>query len=222
MRRAAGRRLPRRGFVDGRGCRPSVAVRAGAPNAATTSCFSVVREPPACALTTRPSPPTSATRSSGRTAVAALLAMHDAPAAQADAVLGFDRTVFVPSIAVTLPTSRRHPPVVAPEHGALGAVTAPDAALSAAVALPRADRLRPRALGIRADSRRVDRRIRRGLSGALAKDIRLAEVPLTALKPRPAGGGARGGARDGGGSGIGQAVAVRRRRAAGRTLRASP
>ena len=37
----------RRGFVDGRACRlPSVIVRAGAPNAATTSCFSgVIREP---------------------------------------------------------------------------------------------------------------------------------------------------------------------------------
>ena len=95
----------RRGFVDGRGCRlPSVAVRAGAPNAATTSCFSsVVREPLAGAPTT--SPVAADVRhavTSGRTAVAALLAMHDAPAAQADAVLGFDRTVFVPSIAVTL------------------------------------------------------------------------------------------------------------------------
>ena len=130
----------RRGFIDGRGCRlPSVAVRAGAPNAATTSCFSsVVREPLAGAPTT--SPVAADVRhavTSGRTAVAALLAMHDAPAAQADAVLGFDRTVFVPSIAVTLAdleaATRR---VVAPEcHGALGAVTyAPDENLSAAVA----------------------------------------------------------------------------------------
>lgn len=37
----------RRGFVDGRACRlPTVIVRAGEPNAATTGCFSsIVREP---------------------------------------------------------------------------------------------------------------------------------------------------------------------------------
>ena len=38
---------PRRKFIDGRGVRlPTVVVRAGAPNAATTGCFSgVIREP---------------------------------------------------------------------------------------------------------------------------------------------------------------------------------
>ena len=37
-----------------------------------------------------------------RTAAAALMAMHELPVARADEVLGFDRVVFIPSIAVTL------------------------------------------------------------------------------------------------------------------------
>ena len=210
----------RRGFVDGRGCRlPSVAVRAGAPNAATTSCFSsVVREPLAGAPTT--SPVAADVRhavTSGRTAVAALLAMHDAPAAQADAVLGFDRTVFVPSIALTLAdleaATRR---VVAPEcHGALGAVTyAPDEKLSAAVASfpARIDCGRARALGIRADlsAESIVREYAEDFPAALAKDVRLAEAPPMAPRPRPKPAAERAVALvTGGGSGIGQAVAVR-------------
>ena len=51
----------RRSFVDGRGARlPTVVVRAGAPNAATTSCFSgVVREPLAGVEAVMPIAPTS-------------------------------------------------------------------------------------------------------------------------------------------------------------------
>ena len=143
--------------------------------------------------------------------------MHDAPAAKADAVLGFDRTVFVPSIAVTLAdleaATRR---VVAPEcHGALGAVTyAPDEKLSAAVASfpARIDCGRARALGIRADlsAESIVREYAEDFPAALAKDVRLAEAPPMAPRPRPKPAAERAVALvTGGGSGIGQAVAVR-------------
>ena len=95
----------RRGFVDGRGCRlPSVVVRAGAPNAATTGCFSsVVREPLAGVDAVAPIGATVRHAvTSTRVAVGSLLGMHETPAATADAVLGYDRTVFVPSASVSL------------------------------------------------------------------------------------------------------------------------
>ena len=72
-----------------------------------------------------------------RTAVASLLGMHELPAARVDEVLGFDRTVFIPSLAVSLAElTAAVQRVVAPEsHGALGRVTyQEDATLSAAVA----------------------------------------------------------------------------------------
>ena len=72
-----------------------------------------------------------------RTAVASLLAVHELPASRVDHVLGFDRTIFIPSLAVSLAeliaAVKR---VVAPEsHAALGRVTYEEnAQLSAAVA----------------------------------------------------------------------------------------
>eukprot|EP00964_Phaeocystis_antarctica_P071742 scaffold43823_cov57-Phaeocystis_antarctica.AAC.1 len=130
----------RRGFVDGRACRlPSVVVRAGAPNAATTGAYSsVVREPLAGLDTTSAIGPDVRHAVTGhRTAVASLVGVHELPAARVDEVLGFDRTVFIPSLAVSLAeliaAVKR---VVAPEsHAALGHVTyEEDAQLSAAVA----------------------------------------------------------------------------------------
>ena len=84
----------RRGFVDGRGIRlPSVVVRAGAPNAATTSCFSaVVREPLAGVDVVSPiDSEVKHAVTSHRTAVDCLLQMHELAAETVDSVLGFDR-----------------------------------------------------------------------------------------------------------------------------------
>ena len=95
----------RRSFVDGRAVRlPSVIVRAGAPNAATTSCFSsVVREPLAGVDTVAPiDANVRHAVTSHRTALDALLKMHELPAAAVEAGLGYDRTAFVPCTAVTL------------------------------------------------------------------------------------------------------------------------
>ena len=72
-----------------------------------------------------------------RTAVDALLTLHDASAAEADAVLGFDRTVFVPSAPLTLAelTDSVKRAVDPAAHGALGEVSyaAADRNLTAAV-----------------------------------------------------------------------------------------
>ncbi len=95
----------RRGFVDGRGVRlPTVLVRAGAPNAATTGCFSaVIREPLAGDGVIAPiSPHVKHAVTSYRTAVDCLVGMHELEAEAVDSVLGYDRTVFVPSTALSL------------------------------------------------------------------------------------------------------------------------
>ncbi|KAH8056058.1 GDP-mannose 4,6 dehydratase [Aureococcus anophagefferens] len=95
----------RKGFVDGRGVRlPSVVVRAGAPNAATTGVYSgVVRETLAGVDTASPiAGGVKHAVAGARSAVASLVAAHDAPAATADAVLGYDRTVFLRSTAVSI------------------------------------------------------------------------------------------------------------------------
>ena len=130
----------RRGFIDGRACRlPTVAVRPGAPNAATTGDFSsVVREPLAGQRATpRLDAHMPHAVTSYRTAVDALLTLHDASAAEADAVLGFDRTVFVPSAPLTLAelTDSVKRAVDPAAHGALGEVSyaAADRNLTAAV-----------------------------------------------------------------------------------------
>lgn len=95
----------RRGFVDGRGVRlPSIVVRAGSPNAATTSCFSsVIREPLSgvdVVLPIAAHVPHAVT--SKRAAINAMIIVHDTTRADIDAVLGFDRTVFLPAVALSL------------------------------------------------------------------------------------------------------------------------
>ena len=95
----------RRDFLDGRGVRlPTVLVRAGAPNAATTSCFSgVVREPLRGQDAIMPIGPHVLHAATGyRAAIAGILSVHDADPKKVDELLGFDRTVFLPSRAVSL------------------------------------------------------------------------------------------------------------------------
>ena len=95
----------RREFVDGRGVRlPSVVVRAGAPNAATTGCFSsVVREPLSGVDVSLPVGPDLYHAVTGyRAAVGGMLAVHDAPSGVVDELLGYDRTVFLPTRSVSL------------------------------------------------------------------------------------------------------------------------
>ncbi len=149
----------RKGFVDGRGCRlPTVIVRAGAPNAATTGCYSaVVREVLAGRDVCLPiGADVTHAVTSHRAAVGCLLGLHEVAAPSADAVLGFDRTVFVPSAAVTLTqlddAVRR---VVHPDsHGKLGGVSYDvDEELSATVgSFPaQIDCGRATALGLSAD-----------------------------------------------------------------------
>jgi NAD(P)-dependent dehydrogenase (short-subunit alcohol dehydrogenase family) len=95
----------RRGFVDARGLRlPTIVVRAGAPNAATTGCFSgVIREPLSGVDVELPIAKTVPHAVTGkRAAVAAMLILHDAKLTQIEQVLGFDRTVFIPAVALSL------------------------------------------------------------------------------------------------------------------------
>jgi NAD(P)-dependent dehydrogenase (short-subunit alcohol dehydrogenase family) len=95
----------RRGFVDARALRlPTIVVRAGTPNAATTSCFSsVIREPLSgidVELPIAKDVPHAVTGK--RAAIAAMLLLHDAPLSKIEDVLGFDRTIFLPAVALSL------------------------------------------------------------------------------------------------------------------------
>jgi NAD(P)-dependent dehydrogenase (short-subunit alcohol dehydrogenase family) len=95
----------RRQFVDGRGVRlPSVIVRAGEPNAATTSCFSsVVREPLAGKEAIMPIGRDVFHAVTGyKQAIDGMLAVHEAMPDLVDKLLGFDRTVFLPTRSVSL------------------------------------------------------------------------------------------------------------------------
>jgi D-erythronate 2-dehydrogenase len=95
----------RRGFVDGRGIRlPTIIVRAGAPNAATTGCFSgVIREPLAGVDVTLPLAPDVRHAVTGmRAAIAAMVLLHNTPLNLIEKQLGFDRTVFLPATALSL------------------------------------------------------------------------------------------------------------------------
>jgi D-erythronate 2-dehydrogenase len=95
----------RRGFVDGRGIRlPTIIVRAGAPNAATTGCFSgVVREPLAGVDVTLPLAPDVLHAVTGmRAAIDAMTILHNTPLSMIEQQLGFDRTVFLPATALSL------------------------------------------------------------------------------------------------------------------------
>ena len=95
----------RRGFVDGRGVRlPSVIVRAGVPNAATTSCFSsVIREPLSGKEAIMPIGPNVRHAVTGyRAAIGGMMAVHEARPEDVDRLLGYDRTVFLPTRSISL------------------------------------------------------------------------------------------------------------------------
>jgi NAD(P)-dependent dehydrogenase (short-subunit alcohol dehydrogenase family) len=194
----------RRGFVDGRGVRlPSVIVRAGAPNAAVTGCFSsVIREPLAGSKTVAPIEAHIKHAVTGhRTAVESIVSMHELPAAEADAVLGFDRTVFAPSLVES--------------RGALGAVRyEPDERLSQAVASfpTKVDCRRASALGLTgdADAAAIIRQYAQDFPGAIHPSVRIVDEGMGA--PIDDGAGESDAAVvlvTGGGSGIGRAVALR-------------
>jgi hypothetical protein len=91
--------------VDARGIRlPTIVVRAGAPNAATTGCFSgVVREPLSGVDVELPiarNVPHAVTGK--RAAISAMIRLHDVPYRKIQEVLGFDRTIFLPAVALSL------------------------------------------------------------------------------------------------------------------------
>ena len=95
----------RRGFVDARALRlPSIVVRAGVPNAATTGCFSaVVRDPLSGVDVELPIArhvPHAVTGT--RAAISAMILLHDKERTIIEQVLGFDRTVFLPAVALSL------------------------------------------------------------------------------------------------------------------------
>ena len=213
----------RRGFVDGRACRlPTVIVRAGVPNAATTACFSsVVREPLAGLDTVAPvDANVRHAVTSHRTAIDALLTLHELPAAQADRILGFDRTVFAPCTAVTLSELEAavRAVVATSAHGALGRVTyEPQPALSAAVASfpSRVDSSRALALGMAPslDATAMVRAYVEDFPSALANGVKVPPAALVPSTPAEAA-AARGKSLSvalitGGGTGIGRAVALR-------------
>lgn len=83
---------------------PSVIVRAGAPNAATTSCFSsIVREPLSGKDVVVPIGRDINHAVTGyKSAIQGMLAIHNAMPAKVDELLGFDRTVFLPTRSVSL------------------------------------------------------------------------------------------------------------------------
>lgn len=96
----------RKGFVDGRAGRlPTIIVRAGKPNGATTGCFSgVIREPLAGIDVELPiSGDVTHACGSYRTIAKNLLRLHEAsPAAMSK--LGVDRTINMPALTVSLAT----------------------------------------------------------------------------------------------------------------------
>ena len=96
----------RRNFCDGRAVRlPTIVVRAGLPNAATTSCYSsIIREPLAGRdLVAIPiSHDVTHAVTSTRAAIRAILQLYTVPKDRVDAVCGYDRTIFIPATSVTL------------------------------------------------------------------------------------------------------------------------
>ena len=95
----------RRGFINGRALRlPTIAVRAGKPNAATTGCYSaVLREPLAGVDVVLPiAPHVTHAITSARAAIQGMMILHDTPLSKIQQVLGYDRTVFLPAQAISL------------------------------------------------------------------------------------------------------------------------
>lgn len=97
--------MTRRGFIDGRVARlPTVIVRPGLPNAASTSCFSgIVREPLAGIDITIPvRKDLNHTIIGLRCCVQNILNMHEISLERMEMLCGSDRAVNLPSLSVTL------------------------------------------------------------------------------------------------------------------------
>eukprot|EP00588_Corethron_pennatum_P007089 CAMPEP_0194295244 /NCGR_PEP_ID=MMETSP0169-20130528/52967_1 /TAXON_ID=218684 /ORGANISM="Corethron pennatum, Strain L29A3" /LENGTH=635 /DNA_ID=CAMNT_0039044367 /DNA_START=19 /DNA_END=1926 /DNA_ORIENTATION=+ len=207
----------RRGFLDGRAVRlPTVAVRAGAPNAATTSCFSaVVREPLGGSPVTLPiGPDVAHAVTSVRAAVGAMLVLHDAEKGLVEEVLGFDRTVFLPARALSMRNLEEGLlKIVTPDaHRYLGKISYEvDEKLSAVVASfpTKIDAARAKALGVpdAPDAETIVREYAADFPSALHAEIKI--VPRKETRPVRAAVTERVAVITGGGSGIGRAVALR-------------
>lgn len=116
----------RRGLVETRALRlPTIVVRAGAPNAATTSCFSsVVREPLNGVDVVLPIASHVRHAVTGkRHAIQALVQLHNATPQQIQETLGFDRTVFLPAVALSLGNLQEALYQVASDVHKLGKIT---------------------------------------------------------------------------------------------------
>lgn len=209
----------RRGFIDGRGVRlPSVVVRAGAPNAATTSCFSaVVREPLAGKEAIMPVGPDVFHAVTGyRAAIGGMLAVHEAKEEDVDRLLGFDRTVFLPTRAVSLRQleDSMKKVVTIEARRCLGKVVyQEDQQLSNIVASfpTKVDSRRALALGAPPTPEIEDiiREYCEDFSSALAEGVALEKIQAVDDRATQADTNRIVALISGGGSGIGRAVAVR-------------
>ena len=205
----------RRGFVDARGLRlPTIVVRAGAPNAATTGCFSgVIREPLAGVPVLLPIAkhvPHAVT--GARAAIAAMMTLHDAELRQIEQVLGYDRTVFLPAVALSLGDLQDalDKVVTKDTHDKLGKITYDvDENLSAVVgSFPtNIDASRAHELGIppAPDAEQLVREYIEDFGSAVAEGVEIAPKTEAAL----ASSDSKVAVITGGGSGIGRAVAIR-------------
>jgi len=207
----------RRGFVDARGLRlPTIVVRAGKPNAATTGCFSgVVREPLAGVDTTLPIARDVLHAVTGkRHAIDAMLTLHNASLEQIESVLGYDRTVFLPAVALSLGDleDALWKTVTPDTQHKLGKITYQvDAHLSAVVASfpTKIDARRARRLGIPSapDADNLIRQYVADFSSAIASGIELVAPQSGNIAAFPKE--SKVAVITGAGSGIGQAVAQR-------------
>lgn len=206
----------RRGFVDARGVRlPTIVVRAGAPNAATTGCYSgVVREPLSGIDVELPIARNVPHAVTGKcAAIAAMLTVHDADTARIEEVLGFDRTVFLPAVALSLgDLEDALLAVVTPEsQGKLGKISYKvDERLSAVVgSFPtKIDAERAMKLGVPAapTAETLVREYITDFDTAVAEGIEIASTKEAATAAVTAN---KVAVITGGGSGIGRAVAER-------------
>ena len=197
---------------------PSVIVRAGAPNAATTSCFSsVVREPLSGKEAIMPVGPNVFHAVTGyRAAIGGMLAVHEAMPEKVDQLLGFDRTVFLPTRSVSLnQLEQAMKRVVAKESmGKLGKVIyEEDERLSSIVgSFPtKVDSKRALALGA-PPTPKIDDMIREyceDFKDALADGVMTAEKTVAEETLVQKDANIVVALITGGGSGIGRAVAVR-------------
>jgi len=110
----------RKGFINGRTARlPTVVVRPGRPNAATTGCYSgAVREPFNGEKVILPLHPKLLHPIIGvRTLITGLIKLHEAPDELVAQVLGHDRAIQMPSLTITLEEVVESVKQVAPKLG---------------------------------------------------------------------------------------------------------